>query len=348
MISETRVQAVFNGKKPDRVPVFSFVGAYAATLAGIPLYEYYTNPGLAIELQLKARDLFGYDDGTHYGWADWGGWEFGGEIAFPKTRKEASPRTSANVINHVSQVDSLPVPDPVSAGMLPLIDKYNRQKIAMGEKAVIQGGSISLLAAGILGKTRLLRWYLREPSAVKVIYDKAADFVIAAARATIDRYGAVNCSVGFTAPMDTNDLISADIFHKFCFPVQARVNREIMQMGVDKFSIHLCGNHKHNLKLWAALPWPKRMLISLGPETDLVLAAETFGHRHVIAGNVSTSFLAYGSYEEVYNNTVQCIETGKDLPGGFIVMSGCEMPVLAPPLNVFAMVQAAKDVGGYV
>ena len=38
-----------------------------------------------------------------------------------------------------------------------------------------------------------------------------------------------------------------------------------------------------------------------------------------------------------------CLEIGSRLPGGFVLMPACEMPVIAPPLNVQALVQAARD-----
>lgn len=346
MTSAERMTAVFNHQKPDRVPIISFVGAFAAKLAGIPIKEYYTNPELAIDIQIKAQHLYGYDDGPHYGWADWGGWEFGGDISFPERYKESSPKTLHSVIKKPSQVDNLVIPDPETAGMMPLIRRYNRRLVSMGLNAKIQGGSPTLIAAGIIGKERLLRWYLREPEAVKVVYAKAVDFILRVAKRTIAEFGPLS-SAGFTAPLDANDLISPEIFETFCFPAISKVNRKLMKMGVSSFFAHLCGNHRLNLKLWASLPWPERMTFSLGPEMDLETTAEAFDHKHIIAGNVSTTLLAHGSYEEVYQNTKTCIEKGKELPGGFILMSGCEMPVLAPPLNVHAMVQAALDHGRY-
>lgn len=346
MTSAERMAAVFERRKTDRIPVLSFVGAYAAKLANIPIYEFYTNPSLAIEIQLKAKELHRYDDGPHYGWADWGGWEFGGQIAFPETYKESAPKTAVSAIEKPSDVDGLVIPDPQSAGMMPLVREYNRKMASLGHPAKIQGGSVTLLAAGIIGKERLLRWYFREPEAVRVVYDKAAEFILRAAKMTLSEFGP-NASAGFSAALDTNDLISPDLFAEFCVPALTKVNQGLMEMGIDKFFVHLCGNHKHNLELWASLPWPERMTFSLGPEMDLEKTAAAFNHQHIIAGNVSTSILAHGTYDEVYQNTKECIEKGKHLPGGFILMSGCEMPVLAPPLNVQAMVQAAMDHGAY-
>lgn len=341
-----RLKQVFDKQKPDRVPVICFVGAFASKIAGISIQDYYQNPGLAIDIQMKAKSLYGYDDNPHFGWADWGGWEFGGQIRFPTSYKESAPKTAVSAIEKTSQVDGLKIPDPKTAGMMPLVHEYNQYVTQMGLPAKIQAGSVTLVASGIIGKERLLRWYLREPEAVKVVYDKAADFILEAARMTVEEFG-TNCTAGYTAALDTNDLVSPRLFERFCLPAQAKVNRGLLDMGVTGFSMHLCGNHRHNLKLWASLPWPDRMMFSLGPETDLETAADLFDHRHIIAGNVSTALLAHGTYEEVYNDARRCLEIGKSLPGGFVLMSGCEMPVLASPLNVHAMVKAVEDHGKY-
>lgn len=346
MTSKERLTAVFNRQTPDRIPVLSFVGAYAAKLAGVPIQEYYTNPRLAIDLQLKAKQMHGYDDSPHYGWADWGGWEFGGQIALPKSYRESAPKTIVSAIEKPSQVDQLKIPDPKTAGMMPLIHEYNRHMTKMGFNAKIQAGSVTLLAAGIIGKEQLLRWYFREPEAVKVAYDKAADFILETAKVTVEEYG-THCSAGLNAALDTNDLISPDLFEQYCMPALEKVNLGLMSMGITKFSMHLCGNHRQNLKLWASLPWPERTTFSIGTQMDLEKVAEAFGHQHIVAGNVSTSILGHGTYEEVYAETKRCIEQGKHLPGGFVLMSGCEMPVTAPPLNVHAMVQATLDHGKY-
>jgi len=39
------------------------------------------------------------------------------------------------------------------------------------------------------------------------------------------------------------------------------------------------------------------------------------------------------------------IERGIKNPSGYILMPGCEMPPLAPPINVHAMVYAARKFG---
>ena len=43
----------------------------------------------------------------------------------------------------------------------------------------------------------------------------------------------------------------------------------------------------------------------------------------------------------------ECIEEGKDHPGGYALMTGCEVPPQAPPVNVGQMVAACREYGQY-
>lgn len=346
MTEAERFQAVYDGRKPDRTPIVAFAGAYAARLAGLHLKDFYTDPERCIRVQQQAKSLHGYDDGPHYGWADWGAWEFGGGIHFPREDYECAPRSAGALVERVSDVDALKVPDPRSAGMYPLLMEFNRKISALGYPAKIQGGTVSLLAAAIIGKERLMRWFIKEPQAVHRVYDMASDFILKAAEMTVSELGTA-CSVGFSAAMDTNELISPSIFETFCFPYLKKVNEGLMNLGLTRFHVHLCGNHRWNLPLWAGLPWPPRTTFSIGSDMGLSEVAEAFGHRHIVAGNVSTTRLALGTYEEVFSNVQRIVDEGKELPGGFVLMPACEMPVMAPPVNVHAMVTAGKKFGAY-
>ncbi|MDD3270248.1 MAG: uroporphyrinogen decarboxylase family protein, partial [Syntrophomonadaceae bacterium] len=60
-----------------------------------------------------------------------------------------------------------------------------------------------------------------------------------------------------------------------------------------------------------------------------------------------TDLLYLGSPDEVIEGCRQIIEKMKYHPGGFILMPACSMPALAPPVNVHAMVKAARLFGKY-
>ena len=248
-----------------------------------------------------------------------------------------------SAVTRPEEIEKLAIPDPATAGMYPYLHEVNVKLRKLGMTAKIQGGGVTNIVAGIIGKENLMRWYHREREAVRLAYEKAVEFVLKAADATIAEFGVENCSVGFSHPLDANDLVSRDIFENFGFRYQSRANEGLMERGLTRFSVHICGDNRKNLEVWAKLPVPSRSMISVGSQMDIKEVAGAFGNKHVIAGNISTQLLSTGTYDEVYEAACRCIEVGKTLPGGFILMSACELPVITPPLNVHALVTAAKD-----
>ncbi|MFH1136504.1 MAG: uroporphyrinogen decarboxylase family protein [Pseudomonadota bacterium] len=332
------------GAEPGRdgVRVSPFIGGYAARLMGIPLQDYYSDPALAVRAQMLTRALHGHDDPPSFGWADWGAWEFGGRIRFPHSDGEAAPSTAESPVKKPSDVDRLPVPDPKTAGWFPLIREYNRLMVGLGFPPRVKGGAVTNVVAAMLGRENLLRWYLREPEAVKVAYEKASDLIISAADTVIAEFGP-EFRFGYGAPLDANDLVSPRIFEKFSWPYLKKVHQAMLDRGASSFNVHICGDHRKNLAAWAALPWPPGSVVSIGADMDLVETAEAFSHKHIIAGNVSTTILAEGGYDDVTAAARRCVEIGRTLPGGFMLTPACEMPVLTPPLNVHALLTGWKE-----
>lgn len=286
--------------------------------------------------------MHGYQDAPSYGWADWGGWEFGGRVRWPESYLEGAPTTAVSPVTAPGDLDRLPLPDPQRAGAWPLLRSFNRELMAAGLPIKIRAGSPTSVVAGMVGKERLLRWFLREPAAVEKAYALAVDHTLAAAAAMVLEFGN-RASASISAPLDANTLISPDIFARFVAPALNRIVIGLAALGITSFKVHICGDHRLNLPLWASLPWPEGTFFSIGSELSLTGVAELFGHRFMIGGNLATDILAGGTHEEVHRAAWACLEEGGRLPGGFALMPACEMPVTAPPLNVAAMVNAAGD-----
>lgn len=344
--SAQRLAAVREGRKPDRVPFLGFVNAYAAWISNVPLDVHYAHPEIAVRNQILTADLHGYDFAPAFGWADWGAWEFGGRLQYPQSYRESAPYTLESPVATPSDVEKIQVPDVRNIGCFPTLMQFNRICRDLGFGAKIMGGSVTNVVAAMVGKQNLLRWYHKEKEALHLAFDKAAELIIRGADLVIEEFG-TETSFGYGSPLESNNLISPEVFETFAWPRLKKIHQTMLNRGISRFGVHICGNHRKNLPLWAALPWPDRSTISVGAEMDLAHVAEAFDHRHIVAGNVSTSTLAGGTYQEVLDETRRRIEIGKTLPGGFILMPACEMPVLTPPVNVHALVAAVREYGRY-
>jgi len=65
-----------------------------------------------------------------------------------------------------------------------------------------------------------------------------------------------------------------------------------------------------------------------------------------LQGNIDTTRMLMGSPSEVFTQARKCIEAAGE-GGGFILSSGCEIPLDAPHQNVQSMIEAARRYGGY-
>ena len=141
-------------------------------------------------------------------------------------------------------------------------------------------------------------------------------------------------------------MISPKQFETFVLPYAREINEKVLSLGYRHIFCHICGEQNLNLPLWAKIPFGDPGLVSFGHEVALEKAAAYFPN-DIIIGNLEPAIVQNGTPEEVYEATRKVVETGKNLPGGFIFAPGCELPPKAPIENVKMMTRAVEDFGWY-
>ncbi|MBJ6724349.1 uroporphyrinogen decarboxylase family protein [Geomesophilobacter sediminis] len=77
---------------------------------------------------------------------------------------------------------------------------------------------------------------------------------------------------------------------------------------------------------------------------DLAEAKTVIGTKAVLVGNVRpTESMYLETPETVAENARQCLRDGGDAAGGFVLAVGCGLPIPAPPANVHALVEVARN-----
>lgn len=85
---------------------------------------------------------------------------------------------------------------------------------------------------------------------------------------------------------------------------------------------------------------------SIDNAASLTECKKEVGHLTKIMGNVDPGVVMYnGTPLDVKLKTLQCIKDGFDSPKGYVVMSGCSLPVDTPLENISAMMDIVREVG---
>jgi len=346
MTSQERWEALVRSEKLDRVPCLQFILGHTAVVNGKPIAKIYDDAAASLTCQRNAMEMYGYDGLILHGWANAGGFEFGGEIEYPYRRYTGAPMVTKNPVQSEEDAANLDVPkDITSAGSVPVALEFSRLQYKLGMPVTIQVGSPLTWAGSICGEERLMPWLIKKPDLVHHVLRKITDFILAKTELWINEFGPERM-MAFDLCIETNKLYSPRQFETFAFPYLKEIHGKLTDMGVAIFLSHICGEQNKNLKFWSQLDYGKRGMISVGKEITLKAASEAFP-ACVIMGHVDPVVIQEGTPEQVLALCEQSIAEGKNHPGGYALMSGCEVPPQAPPSNVAQMVKACRLYGQY-
>lgn len=346
MTAAERMRALTNKQPIDRTPVVSAASLYNALLVGQTAEEYYLNPEKALEASLWAMELHGHDDSPSYNIPGGAGWDFGGELVFPKGLRAAMPVLARKAVSKESDVERLTLPDLNTAPCASRLREFGRLARKLGYPVSIPGGSPTGVAGLIVEVDLLMRWFIKAPELAHRVYRLATDYILAVAEEAMEEFGADNLSVFATYPFDSHAMISPRIFRKFALPYVQEIHTKLLARGVNRWRIHLCADHTKNLECWRSeIPLAPRTAFQIGHEMDTAKVSAFFGGAHIVSGNVQTDLLLRGTPEQVLQECRRQIEHMKDQPGGFVLSPACGLPPETPPANVHAMVKAARLYG---
>jgi uroporphyrinogen decarboxylase len=352
MTDRQRIEALLNHRKPDRVPIWPFSHECFAVLnAGYSIADAYNNPERSLEAQRWTCELYGWVFSPMLMYADYGGWEFGGEIKWPSGEFSQAPMITRQPVETEEDVWNLKTPDVKTAGIIPL--KMQFYKLSSKERLDNEPfnvlsfiGSAFTVAANIPGPDKLLKWMMKKPDVAHRLLRLATDHLVDLVQYWKDTFGVDGVLPIGGEPTSTNQLISPKHFEQFVLPYNKELNEKILAMGYRHIYEHICGEHNANLPCWKQIPFGDPGIISIGHEIHIETAARYFPN-DIILGNLDPTIIQTATPQQVYEATKEVVLKGKKCPGGFAFSPGCELPPMAPPLNVWLMTKAVHDFGWY-
>jgi len=134
--------------------------------------------------------------------------------------------------------------------------------------------------------------------------------------------------------------ISPELFDEFSYPSLKPMIEEFHKAGYRSV-IHADGNWLPMLDRFLNLP-KGSVHFEFDGVTDMFKASEILNGWHSMRGDVPATMLAFGAPDEVSEYCEKLI-AGIGMKGGFVLGSGCEVPMNCKPENLLALMKSLKS-----
>lgn len=333
-----RAGALASGGEVDRLPCNPNVANGVARVYGCKISEFNTSARTIANAQIASYRRFGYD-GVRiftdlFPWAE----AMGATISFPEdnTANLAEP-----AIKDSADISKLEPADPYRDGRLPIHIEAMKYLIdELGTEVGCAGGVVGPFtnAFFLLGIENLIKLMFKNPDIVHQACELSLETCIRYAQAIIDQ----GLTPTISEPMSSCTVVSPKHFRLFGAPYIKRLVEYINSKG-KPVTMHICGKTD---KIWEDVVDMGIAGFSVDNVVDLRQCKEQIGDRVKVLGHVDPSGILYsGTPEDVRKGVADCVRQAWDAPKGYVIMSGCSLPVETPLGNIEAMMDAAREIG---
>lgn len=333
-----RARALSKGEMVDRLPCNPNVANGVARVYGCKISEFNTSARTIANAQIASYRRFGYD-GVRiftdlFPWAE----AMGARINFPddNTANLAEP-----AIHDIAEISRLQPADPYRDGRLPIHIEAMKYLIdELGDEVGCAGGIVGPFtnAFFLLGIENLIKLMFKNKEVVHRACEVSLETCIRYAQAIIDQ----GLTPTISEPMSSCTVVSPEHFREFGAPYIKRLVEYINSKG-KPVTMHICGK---TAKIWEDVVDMGIAGFSIDNVVDLKQCKEQIGDRVKILGHVDPSAILYaGTPADVRRAVIECVQQAWDSPKGYVIMSGCSLPVETPLENIQAMMDAAREIG---
>jgi uroporphyrinogen decarboxylase len=341
--SVDRINAVLNGKIPDRVPVALHNFMMAAQASGLPFNEYFQDGEAMAEGQIGLWRKFGQDlllleNGTA-ALAE----ACGCQVEY---LSNSAPVLHSPAIPNLDCIDQLKIPDPYTAH--PLVENLKSTRIVVseiGRQAYIIGradqGAFSL-ASMLLGVENFLIALSNPEQYAKVhaLLEFSNEVVYRYAIAQIEN-GAHMTSIGES--LAGPDVTSPRMYKIFEWDYTRRLVARLREKNIP-LAYHICGNAT---RIVEDMTSTGAAILELDYKCDLKKIKQMTAGKTTILGVVDPSaILARGTTEMVRAEVIAELNI-LGVGGGLVMSPGCGLPPTTPHENIQALIETTHEFGRY-
>lgn len=336
-----RFDAFESGKDMDRIPCCPIIGEAAVKLIDTTVSKFCHSSELMASMEVNLYRTFHHDSvgvgPDLFSIAE----AMGTELTFPKND---IPYVSNPIVKDYKKLGELSPVNPYKDGRLPLfIEALKRIKDEVGKEVGVGssvGGPLTT-AASLRGTENLLRDMIRNPEEVHKLLQLATD----SALNYIDAVSALGVKPSVPEPVGSGTMISAKQFRIFVKPYLKQYMDRIKEKCGSAPTLHICGNTK---AIWSDMADTGAKVLSIDNIVDLEEAKKAVGDRVTLMGNVDPIETMHdGSRKEIFENARKCISKAYDSPKGFILSTGCQLPMGTPMENIRHLMDAAWEYGSF-
>ena len=338
MTPAERAAAIAQGKDADRLPCNPNVANGTARVYGCKISDFNTNAKTLAMAQVASYRRFGYDSirifTDLFPWAEAMG-------ALVKLPDDETADLEKPAISDVSEIERLTPANPHKDGRLPVY--LEAMKYLLDEVGDEINCSCSVVgpftnAFFLMGVEKALTMLHKNPDAIHALCRVSLQ--------TVKAYAAAAMEIGITPtisePMSSSSVVSPKAFREFSLPYMRELVDFIKSKGRGAV-IHICGQSKNIWQDAADMGIAGMSIDNVASLCDCKLA---IGEKVRILGNVEPGGVMFsGSRMDVRLRTLECILEGYDSPKGYVVMSGCSLPVDTPFENIQEMMDTVREVG---
>ncbi|MDF2569925.1 MAG: methylcobalamin:coenzyme methyltransferase [Sporomusa sp.] len=353
----SRVQKAIALEKPDRTPVVIQTDGFCATHMGVKMSEFCSSLERSNEVMLESAKALGDFEGFDAAFV--AGPIF--PLIFMTKVKMPGRELPDDSLWQLDERELMTVEDYdtiINKGWSPFMRDFviNRlgvdfddimaqlagtpQMVKKFEDAgyMIYSPIVATAVTELLGGGRSLPKFVRDlykiPDKVEAVLDVIQQESLAILR---QQMRATKSSIVFISPArGASEFYAPKLWERFVWKYLKETADVILEEGAV-VNLHIDSDWERDLKYFKTLP-KGRCVFETDGATDIYKIKEVLGDHMCIKGDVPAAKLSLGTPDEVYNYSSKLI---KDMGPGFILSSGCSVPINAKVENVKAMILAA-------
>lgn len=344
MTPNERMAGLFAGEEIDRLPMMPFLISYSPRVLGENQRWYRESAKNRAACQIASYERWGCDtmivEYSLHGVPH----ALGSTWTDPE---DALPAIKEPLMNDIDDVDNIDWDiDAVRKERDPWM-KMNLEATEMclekyGDEV---GVSITLpgafsAASGLLPVAKLLRATRRKPEQVH----KLLKICNEAVKIVCEEFVHVGATPFVCDPVASGTILNEKTFREFSLPYTQDLFKHIHDIG-GGVGYHICGD---TTKLTQAMSEAGADMQSVDDAVDLAYVKQVCGDRVPLIGNVSpNATMMLGTPFDVYQNIKDNLKAAYDSPCGYIVATGCDVPLPAPMSNVDALTDGVRILARY-